>query len=636
MKLISLRMGNFKGIKNQEFLFVGKNATIYGGNATGKTTTLDAWLWLLFEKDSEGSTKFGVKTITNGEIIHGLEHSVEGIIEHEEKTVKLKKVLQEKWTKKRGSVEKEFTGNTIYYYIDDVPAKKKEYVEQIKDLVGDENIFRLITDLKYFNTDMKWKDRRKLLIDVCGDVDNQEIYGKNEMFNAISEILKNRTVEKHMETLKASRKKLNEDLEKIPVRIDEVAKSIEDFEAVNIEEVQATIDSHEKNVSDLKTNISDLKNGSFVSKKRKEIAEIETEMIKAKNEHEQDATASIKPLADKVETWRPSVLRITEVIERRKSEIKIKENSFKIFNDSRETLRKEWGAENAKTFEYNGTCPTCKQDLPEEDRQKALENFNVNKSKTLEEIQTTGKSKKVEAERLEKEIHEIKLRLGVNEVELKTHKENLEKAKEAVKNHKFVELDNSPYTTKITDLNNDIENHENAHLEEVVKLESQIDSIELTTKEEKEKIYSQNKFETAKARIKELESEKKIIAEKYQELEKEIYTVEEFTKLKVELMDHKINSKFKFAKFQLFKTLVNGSLEECCETMYNDIPYSDLNNAARINVGLDIINTFSKHYGITAPIFIDNAESVVEIEKTEGQQIKLVVSREDKKLRMEI
>ena len=60
-----------------------------------------------------------------------------------------------------------------------------------------------------------------------------------------------------------------------------------------------------------------------------------------------------------------------------------------------------------------------------------------------------------------------------------------------------------------------------------------------------------------------------------------------------------------------------------------------MNNAARINVGLDIINTLSEHYGITAPIFIDNAEAVTSLIQTAGQQIRLIVSEKDKQLRVE-
>ncbi|MNP21080.1 hypothetical protein D3C76_1136850 [compost metagenome] len=60
-----------------------------------------------------------------------------------------------------------------------------------------------------------------------------------------------------------------------------------------------------------------------------------------------------------------------------------------------------------------------------------------------------------------------------------------------------------------------------------------------------------------------------------------------------------------------------------------------LNSAARTNVGIDIINALSDHYGFSAPIFIDNAESVTQLVDTDAQVIRLVVSETDKQLRIE-
>jgi hypothetical protein len=81
---------------------------------------------------------------------------------------------------------------------------------------------------------------------------------------------------------------------------------------------------------------------------------------------------------------------------------------------------------------------------------------------------------------------------------------------------------------------------------------------------------------------------------------------------------------------------INGGLNETCEVTYNGVPYSDLNNAMRINIGLDIINTLSAHYGISVPIFIDNAESVTSLEAVNGQVIRLIVSEQNKKLNVEV
>ena len=104
------------------------------------------------------------------------------------------------------------------------------------------------------------------------------------------------------------------------------------------------------------------------------------------------------------------------------------------------------------------------------------------------------------------------------------------------------------------------------------------------------------------------------------------YLIEEFTKIKINEIENSIAENFKLARFKLFEEQINGGLTECCETMYNDVPFWSLNNAARINIGLDIINTISKHYDITAPVFIDNAEAVTRFIDCDSQVIRIVVN----------
>ena len=96
-----------------------------------------------------------------------------------------------------------------------------------------------------------------------------------------------------------------------------------------------------------------------------------------------------------------------------------------------------------------------------------------------------------------------------------------------------------------------------------------------------------------------------------------------------------INKKFKNIKFKLFKELINGGLEETCEIVKDGVTYSNLNTAAQINAGIEIINVLSEHYGVRSVIFIDNAESINKIADTDSQLVKLTVS-EDNKLKIEV
>lgn len=86
---------------------------------------------------------------------------------------------------------------------------------------------------------------------------------------------------------------------------------------------------------------------------------------------------------------------------------------------------------------------------------------------------------------------------------------------------------------------------------------------------------------------------------------------------------------FSLVKFKMYEQQINGGEIETCEAVVNGVPYSGQNNAMQINMGIDIINAICKFEGITAPIFIDNAESVNEFISSQSQVIKLVVTTDN-------
>ena len=234
MKLHKLVLTNFKGIKSFTLDAQGQDVNIWGDNATGKTTLYDAFLWLLFDKDSQNRKDFEIKTIgPDGEYIHGLDHSVEATLEIDgAEILTLKKVYMEKWTKKRGSPKAEFTGHTTDYYIDGVPVKKSDYDAKIAS-IADENIFKLLTSPKYFNEQLHWQERRKLLLQVCGDISDGDVIASDSSLTQLPAILGNRSIDDHRKIIAARRTEINKELERIPVRIDEVQRGLPDIAGID-------------------------------------------------------------------------------------------------------------------------------------------------------------------------------------------------------------------------------------------------------------------------------------------------------------------------------------------------------------------------------------------------------------------
>lgn len=131
IRLAELHLSNFKGVKSFTLETGGESAKVYGDNATGKTTLFDAFMWLLFDKDSQNKKDFEIKTLSkDNKAVSGVDHEVSAVLLIDGKSVELKKVYSEKWTKKRGSAKQVFSGHTTDYYVNDVPVKKKSLLRR--------------------------------------------------------------------------------------------------------------------------------------------------------------------------------------------------------------------------------------------------------------------------------------------------------------------------------------------------------------------------------------------------------------------------------------------------------------------------------------------------------------------------
>ena len=650
MKLICLKLNNFKGIRNFTLDAQGCDISVFGDNATGKTTLADAFTWLLFGKDSQNRADFEVKTLgPDGEPEHGLEHTVEARLQLPNgKQLTLKKVYAEKWTKKRGSATAEFTGHTTDHYLDGVPVKKSEYDAQIAE-IADEQIFRLLTDPRYFNEVLHWKDRRELLLEVCGDVSDSEVISSKKELSKLADILGSRTIEQHRKVIQVRMKEINKELERIPVRIDEVQRGLPNIDDIsNPAELPNDIARLREKLRMKQEELAQAKAGGQVAEKTKELRMIEAQIMDLKNKHRQ-------ALDEKVGEKRRELASVQSEIYKTKSEITTKNNligsyeyEIDALEEKMQKLREKWYEENARTFEFNQseTCPTCGQPLPAEQieiaREKALADFNRTKAEKLESINAEGKRLAGVKQTMEQNLaaasealEKAKVNLAEleqNEAALKAEIDYIMQGAQPVESTpEYAQMQE-----RIMKIREDIANMQADSNTAIMAIQKEIDTLTdaITALEQAAARLEARK--NGEKRIEDLKAEERRLAAEFEELERQIYLTEEFIRAKVQMVEEKINSKFKMARFKLFEVQVNGALTECCETTFNGVPYGNLNNGARLNIGLDIINTLAEHFGFAPPVWLDNAESVVNILPTKGQQIRLVVSEKDKKLRVEL
>jgi exonuclease SbcC len=194
--------------------------------------------------------------------------------------------------------------------------------------------------------------------------------------------------------------------------------------------------------------------------------------------------------------------------------------------------------------------------------------------------------------------------------------------------------DNPIYRLKNQELSSLLATIEDVPKVDVSELQSQRAVIVQDIDNIKSNLRNETQIKAVDDRIKVLEKEEKDLAQQIANVEKTQFVIERFNKLKIDTLEAKINEKFKFVKFKMFENQINGGEIECCKALIEGVPFSDANTASKINAGLDIINTLCEFYQVTAPIFIDNRESVVDVIAIESQLINLIVSGEDKKLRV--
>jgi exonuclease SbcC len=676
IQLKKLIITNFKGIHKFECV-LNHITNVFGDNATGKTTIFDAFLWLFFGKNSEDAAKFEIKPLDkSNRFIKDIEAEVSAVIQADDVEIIAKKVLRQKWVKKRGEPIPVYQGDENIYYWNDVPLKESEFKVKIAQIV-DENIFKLITNPFYFNS-LNWEKRRNILIEIAGEINNNDVFdaiitpASKLQFDELRKALAAaKSIDEFKRELAAKKKKVKDEAESIPSRIDEVRRGMPeplDFKAIR-EQIAASKQEQQELVdivnNEVKRRELENKKGSDllleynrqVNERQQKVFSIKTRMQNIEFELKQQARdaggkieAEIKSLAGSIADKQLDADRYIRSVQQFNADVDEKENQL-------QALRNKYADEDALQLDFNDNefnCPACKQQLPLTDidakKEELTANFNRNKKLNLDRIIN-------QANDIKKELEILKTRIANGNASIQALNEEVK-----ILQTKLQETQQKALAPKkdivaiVADL---IYNH--AEYKQLVDELSATEAIVLTKPEfaplpvndelkEKASIISnaiaelqkelnkEDQINKANERIKELELQETTLAQQLSELEGTEFAIMQFTKAKVDAIEKRINGKFKVVKFKMFTTQVNGGEAECCETLVPGVsglvPFSDANNAARINAGIDIINTLCERYKVHAPIFLDNRESVTKIIETDSQVVNLIVSEADKKLRV--
>lgn len=650
MKILSMTLENFRGIKNITVNFDGKDADVFGANGTGKTTIANAICWLLIDRPATEEADFTPKT----EGTHGLNHKASMTVELPNgQKLTIAKDFYEKWTRKRGSAAEEFTGNVTDYYIDGVKSKKKEYTEFLETACGiDLERVKMLMVLGCFADAMKTDDKRRILFEMAGEFTDMDVIAANEEVEGIENFLlmpgtsdKNYTIEQWKKIVVEQRKKLNKDLETIPARIDEasknIAENVEDMEALNaelnrLEEKKSSIEEKKRSLS-----TSDGKQEAA----RAALAGLEVDLATKRAAYIEQGTAANREtnaMIDCMTADKRSVADKLDVLRRKHEESR---RTLTRMQEKRKALMEEYAEAQARQWDESAEiCPTCHQMLPPERVEELRAAFNEEKSRQKEDINRRGQ------ECSKDKIDALTVEIDTQAADITAMEHQLKEKEELIGEWRAKITTPPPFeetemyreiTARMEELRDRRRIHEsaadgvvNGYDRDIAAIKEEIAAVNL-------RMAKAQSSEDSRKRVGELRQELKNTAEEMEYIEHGIHLCEEFIRTKARMVTDSINAHFRYVRFVLFRDQINGGLREICEPTVESkdgtwVEYRSANYAAQVNAKLDIVTTLAKHYGVHLPILMDQGESVTHPLAINEQFIRFIVSPADQEIRVEV
>ncbi len=633
---------NFKGLENISFDFTDRETTLVGANGTGKSSFFAMFIWCLFGKDQFGRTNHQIKTLVNGKTDRYKDCEVELVLSINGEEKRLKRTYSENWVRKKTESEDTYKGDEIKRYVNDIEVKASDYDSEVYNICPEE-IFRVITNPAYF-PNLKQDEQRAILFKMVGDITNESVAQGNKDFEEFLQMLSGKSFEVFKKEVAAQKKRVKDEAESIPARIDELKRSFP--EAMDWDSIQSNIDSKKSDLEAIEAQLGDASKLSEQENQRR--LELRNQINQLEEANQNIKFAEQRKHNEQLEAIKEEIRKLILGEGEQNRDYNTKQSRLSYLQGEKtriegilQSLGEEWKKINAETLVFKDgefECPTCKRPLEMEDieakQAELTEEFNKKKAEKLKKNVDEGKSRKAELDTIVAEIDSI------GELKKADTSEWLDKIKA-----KEEELSNA--TAKAPEYENIVDYK--ANLAKIDELKSKLEALasEDTTSLKEKKAELSKEIDLLNAnlakrgiidntqnRIKELTELQQKLNQEIADLERKEFLQKSFEFAKNESYEKKINEMFTLVQFNLFRQQVDGQIVPTCEAHVGGVPYSTQNNAMQCGMGLDIINTISKYEGIYAPIFIDNRESVTNIPEIKAQIINLVVDSKEKQLKI--
>ena len=645
---------NFKGVTWLAVNFLNDVTCIMGANHTGKTTTADAINWVLFGKNSQGLTTFGIDPKDqNNDIIHHLDNSVElvmTVFADTQSEIFLKKIRKEIWSKQRGSDQEVLTGHAVDCFVNGEKMTAKDYQAYV-DGICKEALFKAITSPEYFPR-LKADSQRILLVKMVGIKSLADIAAENADLKSLLGKINGddeAAIERYRERLAYSMKEVKKELQAIPPRISENADIVNKIRkaGADFDVMRKQLDDVNKNIADCDKQLADataIINEDYDKRaaKRKEINECRTKMTTIENRYNTANRDAETEHSKEVRTLQATLDDINFRLTEEQNAAKRYQSLLDDIELRKDDFRKRWQEVEDMEFvmgDDDDKCPTCGQILPddmlEHKREELEKNFNLSKAAKQDKLDEEAKQIKDDQERLTARLENSQRLIDKMQEQATKTREQLDGAKSVVVEKKSYKDDAEylKWSDRLSKLQEELDN--------MTSLKDNSQSIigkkqELTNKRDEimRKLNNEKELKEREARIAELEETQRTLNQQLTNYEQEDSSAERFEHAVIADLENRVNELFPTIRVKMFEQLINGNVRPTCQLTMHGVPYADLSNSEKILAGLECVRAMQRHTGVHAPIVIDNCESVNRFPDDIGCQMILLYVSTDRELKI--
>lgn len=637
MKLLELQLENFKGVHQFTLAPDGHNATVFGDNGTGKTTLADAYFWLLTGKDSAGQSDntFTVKPMG----AEGLDYTVEGTFRQDDSVspFTLRRTYKDVFERRRGDAERRLKGNTTEYAIDGVPKPKKEYDAFVAEHFGG-GLFAVLTDPDALAGKLSPDARREILLSAFGgELGDRDVINNHEELRELLHCIGNKSVEDYTAVTREQRRKVNDRLKEIPGRIDEAEKAKPVLTPAR--ESLAEYTELSKQRTALQNKLDEVRSGQALSMARKSISDIEAELSAAKAQYARQAAERGEPDNARIRDQRGIIDGLVEQLRDTEAQKLNLQGRLRQAEKSLDDLRSAWDKAEDRQWSGDTICPTCGQPIPEANLEASRRKFNAKKADDLADIEQSAAGQQQQIAGCKEQLAELDAQAEAYQKSKTEAEGNLKELLARIAEPPAFE-ESEEYASlsqKLSAAEDRLKALQGRTDETAAHIIAEISELDAQIEAARRRMAAKETIERQEKRIEELKAEEKALSLQLAAYDKGLLLAEQFVQIKAQDIEEQVNAAFRLVRWKLFDVQKNGGIKNCCEATVNGVSYgTNLNSAAKLNAGLDIISALSKAAGMWLPVWVDNAESVTELMPVETQVIRLAVSAQDKTLRVAV